>query len=123
MLGWAVSPSTDRSSNLTVNGVDVTAYVNGRDPWYPLRTLIEPSDPAGMITAWQMLDQQWTSTIDHAGGLSESGVHERVGGEWSFVETIRHLVFCIDKWFFVPVIGEVTFGAIGLANPESTDFG
>jgi len=109
--------------HLTVNGVDVTAYVNEHDPWYPLRTLIEPSDPAGMIAAWAMLDEEWTSTIDHARGLTESRAHERVGGEWSFVETIRHLVFCIDKWFFVPVLGAATFQAIGLPNTESTDFG
>ena len=26
--------------------------------------------------------------------------------EWSFVETLRHLVFAMDKWFTVPVVGE-----------------
>ena len=31
-----------------INGVDVTAYVNERDPWYPLRAMLRPSDPAGM---------------------------------------------------------------------------
>lgn len=25
-------------------------------------------------------------------------LHERVGGEWSFVETLRHLVLAVDLW-------------------------
>src|SRR2546423_2976306 len=32
---------------LTVNGVDVTGYVNERDPWYPLRGMLRPTEPDG----------------------------------------------------------------------------
>lgn len=108
--------------NVTVNGVDVTAYVNEHDPWYPLRTMIEPPDPAGMMAAWRALEEQWAATIEHARGLSDRQVHELVGGEWSFVETMRHLVFCTDKWFELPVIGGASFHPIGLSNTGSLDF-
>ncbi len=107
--------------NLTVNGVDVTAFVNEHDPWHPLRTMIDPPDPAGMMAAWQALGEQWSSTIDHARAHTDSRLHERVGGEWSFVETLRHLVFCTDKWFLVPVLGETSFHSIGLPNTFSSD--
>jgi hypothetical protein len=109
--------------NLTVNGVDVTAYVNEHDPWYPLRTMVDPPDLAGMVVAWRALEEQWAATIEHARGLPDHRVHERVGGEWSFVETLRHLVFCTDKWFQVPVIGELNFHPIGLSNTGSVDVG
>ena len=43
-------------------------------------------------------------------------------GEWSFIQTLRHLVFCDDKWFLVPVLGEPAFHAIGISNSGSADF-
>ena len=109
--------------NLKVNGVDVTAFVNQHDPWFPLRAMVDPPDPAGMRAAWQALDERWTSTIADARRLSDQRLHERVNDEWSFVDTLRHLVFCIDKWFFAPVLGAATFQPIGLPNTGSTDFG
>ncbi len=45
-----------------------------------------------------------------------------VDGEWSFIETIRHLVFATDKWFTGPVLGG-SFHPIGLPNTGSIDFG
>lgn len=109
--------------NLRVNGVDVTEYVNERDPWYPLRTMIDPPDPAGIMAARRALEEEWASPIEHARRLTDAQVHERVGGEWSFVETLRHLVFCTDKWFQLPAIGETSFHPIGVSNSGSLDFG
>ena len=43
---WFVDVEIDALvDQLVVNGVDVTAYVNERDAWYPLRAMIRPSDP------------------------------------------------------------------------------
>ena len=33
-------------------------------------------------------------------------LHERVDGEWSFIETLRHLVFATDAWVRRAVLGE-----------------
>jgi hypothetical protein len=42
--------------------------------------------------------------------------HQRVGGEWSAVETLRHLVFVHDSWFRRCCTGSnKPFTAIGLA--------
>ena len=30
---------------VVINGVDITDYVNERDPWYPLRALIRAPEP------------------------------------------------------------------------------
>jgi hypothetical protein len=38
------------------------------------------------------------ATVDRAGRLPEPALRLRVDDEWSFVETLRHLVFATDKW-------------------------
>jgi hypothetical protein len=107
---------------LVVNGVDVTAYVNERDPWYRQRAGLRAPDPAAMQAAWTALEEAWADTVAMARGLPDAAAHESVAGEWSFVETVRHLVFAMDKWFTAPVLGE-GFDPIGLPNRGSVDFG
>jgi len=104
--------------NVTINGVDVTAYVNEHDAWYPLRAMLQPRDPAGMRATWAALDETWAATIARARALPEQKLHEQVDGEYSFVETLQHVVFGIDKWFTVPVLGE-RFDPIVLPNRGS----
>lgn len=104
---------------LVVNGVDVTAFVNERDPWYPLRSHIRPpADAQAARAAWAALEAEWTTTIAIAQALPDEAVHASVNGEWSFVQTLRHLVLAMDKWFTVPVLGG-SFHPIGLAHAGS----
>jgi hypothetical protein len=51
-----------------------------------------------MATAWRTNAASWTATVARARRLQEPRLHERVDGEWSFVETLRHLVFVTDVW-------------------------
>jgi hypothetical protein len=109
--------------NVTINGVDVTGYVNEHDRWYPLRGMLRPTDPDGMRAAVQALDDTWASTVEQARGLTDAQLHESVGGEWSFVQTLRHLLFAVDKWFTAPILGEKDFHPFGMPNSGSVDFG
>jgi hypothetical protein len=119
---WLVNVDIDALvDKVVINGVDVTAYVNERDPWYPLRVMLRPSTPDGMLATWAALEDEWTNTLARAAGLPEDAMHASVNGEWSFVETVRHLVFGIDKWFTAPILGE-GFHPIGLPNTGSVDF-
>jgi hypothetical protein len=106
---------------LVINGVDVTAYVNERDRWYPLRAMIRATDPEGIRAAWATLEQTWAATIARAGGLTDAQRHERVDGEWSFAETLRHLLLAMDKWFTAPILGG-GFHPFGIPNTASVDF-
>ena len=106
---------------VVINGVDVTAYVNERDPWYPLRAMLRPSNPDDMRATWAALEDEWAKTVGIATALPEDELHESIDGEWSFVQTLRHLVFAIDKWVTVPILGE-RFHPIGLPNRGSVDF-
>ena len=49
---------------------------------------------------------RWRQTESRAQALGEDACRERVGGEWSFVETLRHLVFVTDAWVGRAVLGE-----------------
>ncbi len=106
---------------LVVNGVDVTAYVNERDRWQPLRSLLRASSPQDMRAAWAMLEDEWAKTVSRAQALPEAKLHDSVNGEFTFVQTLRHLVFAVDKWFTSPVLGE-PFDPIGLPNTGSLGF-
>ena len=118
---WLVDVDIDALvDNVVINGVDVTAYVNERDEWYPLRAMLRPPDPEGMRAAWAALEAAWADTITRALALPDGALHESVDGEWSFVQTLRHLVFAMDKWFTAPVLGE-PFHPIGMPNTGSVD--
>jgi uncharacterized damage-inducible protein DinB len=119
---WLVNVNVDALvDRVVINGVDVTDYVNERDPWYPLRAMLRSTDPAGMRETWAALEAEWATTINLASSLPDASLHESVDGEWSFVQTLRHVVFAIDKWLTVPVLGE-PFHPIGLPNSGSVDF-
>jgi hypothetical protein len=47
---------------------------------------------------WDTIERLWAGTVARAGRLPEPVLHQRVDGEWSFVETLRHLVMATDRW-------------------------
>ena len=109
-------------SRLVVNGVDVTDFVNSKDEWFPLRSLLRPADEAGVRAAWSMLSERWNAAITRAEALGDTKFNESVEGEWSFAQTLRHLLFVTDKWLFGPLTGAPVFTAIGLPNVGSAEF-
>ena len=119
---WVVDVEVDALiDRLVINGVDVTAYVHERDRWHPLRSLLRPTEPAQMRAAWSALEAAWDEAVGRARALPEGTVHESVDGEWSFVQTLRHLVMAMDKWFTLPVSGGARFDPVGLPNTGSAD--
>jgi hypothetical protein len=119
---WLVNVDVDALVDaVVINGVDITAYVNERDPWYPLRAMLRPSSPEDMRATWTALEEEWAKTISEASTLPEEALYQSVNDEFSFVQTLRHLVMAMDKWFTAPVLGE-GFHPIGLPNTGSVDF-
>ena len=95
--------------SLTVNGVDVTAYVRAEiDRRYPERRLLDATDADGLRSAWAMLEEQAAATVTRARALPEPKLYESVEGEWCFVDTLRHLVFATDRWITGPVLEVAT---------------
>jgi hypothetical protein len=93
--------------DLVINGVDVAPYVYAElDRRYPDRAKMRPTDPAGFRTAWDILERLWEGTVERARGFSPEQLHERVDGEWSFIETLRHLMFATDAWVRRVILGD-----------------
>jgi DinB superfamily/Pentapeptide repeats (8 copies) len=93
--------------NLLVNGVDVAPLVNAElDRRYPDRVKMRPTDPAGFREAWDLVERLWDATVARAGSLDPELLHESVDGEWSFIETLRHLVFATDAWVRRAILGD-----------------
>jgi len=85
--------------NLQVNGVDVVPLVEAElNRRYPDRVKMRSIDADGFRQAWEILERMWQRTVERASGIVPELLHERVEGEWSFIETLRHLVFATDAW-------------------------
>lgn len=119
---WLINVDIDALVDaVVINGVDVTSYVNERDPWYPLRAMLRPATPEEMQATWTALEAEWAKTISRALALPDGAPHESVNEEWSFVQTLRHLLFAMDKWFTGPILGQ-PFHPWGMPNSGSVDF-
>jgi hypothetical protein len=94
-------------ANVTINGVDVSPLVEAElDRRYPDRVRLRPTTPAGFRDAWDFLERLWDDTVERARRLDPALLHESVAGEWSFIETLRHLVFATDSWIRRAVLGD-----------------
>lgn len=92
---WLVDVSlSGLVGSLVVNDVDVTAYVDGElDKRHPERVQLRAMRTAGDYRAmWDTIENLWSQAVARAGRLPGPALHQRVDGEWSFAETLRHLV-------------------------------
>jgi hypothetical protein len=93
--------------SLTVNGIDVTAYVEAElDRLHPDRRRLQAADVDGLREAWKDAVDRADAAVERARRLPASLLDERVNDEFSFIQTLRHLVFAHDRWLTGPVFGE-----------------
>ena len=93
--------------NVRINGVDVGPLVEAElNRRHPERVRMRPQDADGFREAWEILERLWAETVDRARAMAPALLHERVDGQWSFIETLRHLVFATDAWVYRAFLGE-----------------
>jgi hypothetical protein len=93
--------------SLTVNDVDVTDFVNSElDKRHPERLMLRATDVIGLRAAWAMIEERAHATVEWARALPDGALDESVDGEWSYLQTLRHLVFATDRWITGPVFGD-----------------
>jgi uncharacterized protein YjbI with pentapeptide repeats len=93
--------------NLRINTVEVGPLIEAElDRIYPERTKLRPTDGAGFRDAWPVIEELWDATVAWARQLDPDMLHARVDGEWSFIETLRHLVFATDAWVKRVILGD-----------------
>lgn len=109
--------------NIRINDVDVVPLVEAElDRRYPERLKLRPTDAAGFREAWTVIEELWVPTMDKARRLPPESLHQRVNDEWSFIETLRHLVFATDAWIKRAVLGERTpYDPLDLPHDEMAD--
>lgn len=96
LSGAAIDGEID---GLRINGVEVAPLVEAElTRREPARALRRASDPAGLRTAWTALEQSWAASYDRVAALPATAVDISVEEEWSFAQTLRHLIFVTDAW-------------------------
>lgn len=97
----------ESGASLVVNGVDVTPLVDAElDRRFPGRELRGASDPAGLREAWRAVERTWEATCARVAAMPAGTVDVSVAGEWSFAETLRHLVMATDTWLRKAILQE-----------------
>jgi hypothetical protein len=106
---------------LYVNGVDVVPFVDAElNRRFPGRELRRSDTPAGLAEAWAAIERTWSVTVARAAAMPAGTVDVAVGGEWSFAQTLRHLVMATDVWLRKAILGEAQpYHPIGQPNPEA----
>mgnify|MGYP003111410407 CR=1 FL=1 len=89
----------ESESFLRVNGVNVVPFVEAElNRRFPGRAERRAGDPESLRAAWAVLERTWSATLDRVAAMPAGTVDISVDGEWSFAQTLRHLVMATDTW-------------------------
>jgi hypothetical protein len=92
---------------LVVNEVDVSAFVREElDRRQPERKMLRAKDADGLRAAWAMIEARTDATLERAKALPTASLDVSVDEEWSYLQTLRHLVFATDRWITGPVLDD-----------------
>ncbi|WP_209370725.1 DinB family protein [Brevibacterium renqingii] len=84
---------------MIVNGVDIGPFVEAElNRRFPGREEQTAESPEALVEAWAKLETAWSAAVERARTMPPGAVDETVAGEWSFAQTLRHLVYATDKW-------------------------
>jgi hypothetical protein len=115
----------DGESFLRVNGVDVIPFVEAElNRRFPGRGDRRAKDPDGLRAAWAAVERTWAATLERVAAMPAGTVDVSVGGEWSFAQTLRHLVLATDMWLGRAILEiEQPFHPIGQLDAGTEDDG
>src|SRR5690242_8064697 len=97
---WADELVLDGSfERLVVNEVDVMPDVEQQlAARHPELGRIRTGDLDDLRAAWATTRAMWEETEARVATLDPALLRERVDGEWSYLQTLRHLVMASDAW-------------------------
>ena len=107
--GWLVNVSiSGYLSDVTVNDVDVSEFVSDElDRRHPERVQLRECQTADDVRAmWDTIERLWAQAVERVGRLPAAALTEQVNEEWSFAQTLRHLIFITDAWASRTVLDE-----------------
>jgi uncharacterized damage-inducible protein DinB len=92
---------------VVVNGVDIAPLVEAElDRRDPLRAKMRADDVPAFHQAWAIVQRLWADTVERAQKLPDETLHTSVDGEWSFIQTLRHLNFASAAWVGRMILGD-----------------
>ena len=105
---------------LRVNGVDVIPLVEAElNRRFPGRAERYAKEPDGLRVAWAALEDTWAATLERVAAMPAGTVDISVDGEWSFAQTLRHLIMATDTWLGRGILeSEQPFHPVGQPNAE-----
>jgi hypothetical protein len=100
---------------LRINGVEVFSLVEAElNRRFPGREGRRATDPDGLRENWAALERTWAATLQRVAEMPDGTVDVSIDGEWSFAQTLRHLVLATDAWLRGSILGvEQPFHPIG----------
>ncbi len=115
----------DGDSPFRINGVDVIPFVEAElNRRFPGRAARRAEDPDGLRAAWAPLERAWAATLERVAAMPAGTVDVSVDGEWSFAQTLRHLVHATDMWLRRAVLDiEQPFHPIGQPDGSAATAG
>lgn len=110
---------------LTVNGVEIQPLIEAElDRRHPERAVLRATTPQELQAGWAGLEAMWATTMARVEAMPPGTVDRSVDGEWSFAQTLRHLVMATDGWFGMGIRGDAdALHALGMPFWEWTDEG
>jgi hypothetical protein len=119
------APWLVHGQSFIVNGVDVIPLVEeSLNRRFPGRADRRADDPDGLRAAWSALESTWTETMRRVSAMPAGSIDVSVDGEWSFAQTLRHLILATDTWLGRGVLeSDQPFHPFGLAGPGAEDDG
>src|SRR5262245_9561767 len=92
---------------LTIWGVEVVPLVLAElDRRHPERSALKARTPDEVRAGYEALQEMWDATIARVRAMPPGTDQVSVDGEWSFRETIRHLVLATDSWLRLAILHE-----------------
>ena len=108
---------------LTINGIEIGPLIEAElTRREPARALRRSADAEGLRAALVALEISWGKLYAKAAALPDGAVDVSVGGEWSFAETLRHMVFVTDAWLGAANRVDIPFHPLGLPFSELPEF-
>ena len=117
------APWLPEAKFLRVNGVDVIPFVEAElNQRFPGRAQRRAGDPDGLRAAWTALERTWVETLERVAAMPAGTVDVSVYGEWSFAQTLRHLVLATDTWLGKAILrADQPYHPLGLRDTGGDD--
>lgn len=108
---------------LRIDGVEVAPLIEAElTRRYPARAWHGATTPEDLRTAWAEVERSWQRTYERAAALPPAVLDASVEQEWSFTQTLRHLVFVTDAWLGAVRGDDHPFHPWGLPFTDLTEF-